>query len=811
MPRAKAKAKKDETPKEVKVVNTSTSEELFDALLKQDAEKANGTEKNNEKLHSDAEEPNVAQEESSKIPVKPANGNKGGGRGKKIEKPAENNEQDGEKEPVKKTASKGKGRKATAADVEVTAKETENIETNGGEVDNESEVKQETVVKSSGRTGGSRGKKGAKAVAEIPVEQNGGQENDMENGISEETENQEVIETKPKGRGGKKTAKTVKEPIQTESPKENSVADKKVEDVKTSAKTGGRKKKVDETKETVSTSQKDTENGINGEEDLNIEPNPPKKRGRAATKKPAAKIENDQEEPPKAETELPEKKPSKRGAKASAKVNNDMPKTEEIPKEEPEIPAKKATKRAAAKEAVKEKADVEKVPAKKARGGAKVNNKIEENTEDHSNEKSEPIEEPPTKKRSRKEPSVEKELKPQEEKPKKGRGGKRKAEKADTNEDVEVKQEKKEDEVVAQETSVPDTNNEEKPTSSRGGRKRAAPSTKKTKKANADEKVDDEKVTNAVAGIEDNDDDENDEADGSKPSKAKKKKEPARMNSTSTIYNKADFELPPLADGQTSDEPRFNLKISSWNVAGLRSWVKKDGLKFLEYEEPDIFCLQETKCVTDQLPDEVQRIPGYHPYWLCMPGGYAGVAIYSKIMPINVEYGIGNKEFDDVGRIITAEYEKFFLVNVYVPNSGRKLVNLESRMKWEKLFQEFVQKLNERKPLVICGDMNVSHQEIDLSNPKTNTKNAGFTKEERDKMTELLGLGYVDTFRHLYPDRKGAYTFWTYMGNARSRNVGWRLDYFLVSERFIKRVVDNCIRSQCMGSDHCPITLFLKL
>ncbi|KAH8352339.1 hypothetical protein KR084_003497 [Drosophila pseudotakahashii] len=255
----------------------------------------------------------------------------------------------------------------------------------------------------------------------------------------------------------------------------------------------------------------------------------------------------------------------------------------------------------------------------------------------------------------------------------------------------------------------------------------------------------------------------------------------------------------------------FNLKISSWNVAGLRAWLKKDGLQLIDLEEPDIFCLQETKCVSDQLPEEVTRLPGYHPYWLCMPGGYAGVAIYSKIMPINVEYGIGNEEFDDVGRMITAEYEKFYLINVYVPNSGRKLVNLDPRMRWEKLFQEYVQKLDALKPVVICGDMNVSHMPIDLENPKTNTKNAGFTQEERDKMTELLGLGFVDTFRHLYPDRKGAYTFWTYMANARARNVGWRLDYCLVSERFLPKVVEHEIRSQCLGSDHCPITIFFNI
>uniref|UniRef100_A0A0K8U5Z3 DNA-(apurinic or apyrimidinic site) endonuclease n=2 Tax=Bactrocera latifrons TaxID=174628 RepID=A0A0K8U5Z3_BACLA len=299
---------------------------------------------------------------------------------------------------------------------------------------------------------------------------------------------------------------------------------------------------------------------------------------------------------------------------------------------------------------------------------------------------------------------------------------------------------------------------------------------------------------------------DDDEVDGAKPAKVKKAKAPL-MNSTATKYNKDDFILPPNEDGVE----RFNLKISSWNVAGLRSWLNKDGLRYLEYESPDIFCLQEIKCTIDQLPEEVARIPGYHPYWLCMPGGYAGVAIYSKIMPINVVYGIDNKEFDGAGRMITAEYEKFFLINVYVPNSGRKLVNLEARMRWEKLFQEYVKRLDAIKPVVICGDMNVSHQAIDLANPKTNTRSAGFTQEERDKMTELLALGFVDTFRHFYPDRIGAYTYWTYMANARSRNVGWRLDYYIVSERFTKRVVDNCIRAQVMGSDHCPITLFLKI
>ncbi|KAM8715832.1 hypothetical protein ACLKA7_002817 [Drosophila subpalustris] len=293
------------------------------------------------------------------------------------------------------------------------------------------------------------------------------------------------------------------------------------------------------------------------------------------------------------------------------------------------------------------------------------------------------------------------------------------------------------------------------------------------------------------------------EADGSTTSKVKKAATVKAEAPAAGSYDKSQFPVPT--------EKEFNLKISSWNVAGLRAWLKKDGLKFVEFEEPDIFCLQETKCVNDQLPDEMTRLPGYHPYWLCMPGGYAGVAVYSKIMPINVEYGIGNEEFDDVGRIITAEYEKFFLINVYVPNSGRKLVNLEPRMRWEKLFQAYVQKLDALKPVVICGDMNVSHLEIDLANPKSNIRNAGFTKEERDKMTELLALGYVDTFRHLYPTRTGAYSYWTYMANARSRNIGWRLDYCIVSERLVSRVVDNVMRSHCLGSDHCPITVFLNI
>ncbi|XP_058981147.1 recombination repair protein 1 isoform X1 [Musca domestica] len=803
MPRAtKGKAKKDTTSEATKTL--SNAEELFDALTKEDRkDKIDATNNtndvatiNNNEEDNDDVEPAIATKASNGKTV---------GRGKKAEKVKVEKE---EKPAKKATASRGRGGKKAAAedDVEVTGKETDNVvekASNGDvELDTESEPKEEAVTTNKAK-GGRGGKRGAKASAPAVVE-NGDQ---ASNGVSDikDTEKEEKVVAKAKGRGGKKTAKASKDEAVEEVVA--AVAEEPATKV-SKAKAGGRKKKVEEKTEPEPVPVK---------EEQADEPEPPKKKGRAAASKKSA-------------------------AKEPVVVENSSEASEIV------LPAKKATKRGAKDSGAKEKEEVEKVPPKKARGSGKAtkNSKTEEAAAETPQENGEaPVEAAIPKKRGRKEPSVEKEIKTEAEKPKKGRGGKRKAaDKAVEEEEepvVETKQVK--EEATAEVTEETTTTTTEKPTTSRGGgggRKRAAPSTNKTKKTAADankaetndKNVDEDKATVASNHKDVGDDEDEDEADGSKrkldmtcgtqlkkllfscftATKAKKKKDSPPLNSTSTTYNKADFDLPPLPEGQTAgDEPRFNLKISSWNVAGLRSWLKKEGLKFLEYEEPDIFCLQETKCTTDQLPEEVQRIPGYHPYWLCMPGGYAGVAIYSKIMPINVEYGIGNKEFDDAGRIITAEYEKFFLINVYVPNSGRKLVNLDARMKWEKLFQEFVEKLNARKPLVICGDMNVSHQEIDLANPKTNTRNAGFTKEERDKMSELLALGYIDTFRHLYPDRKGAYTFWTYMGNARSRNVGWRLDYFLVSERFVKKVVDNCIRSQCMGSDHCPITLFLKL
>ncbi|XP_063701412.1 recombination repair protein 1-like [Culicoides brevitarsis] len=289
------------------------------------------------------------------------------------------------------------------------------------------------------------------------------------------------------------------------------------------------------------------------------------------------------------------------------------------------------------------------------------------------------------------------------------------------------------------------------------------------------------------------------------PKEKKAKAEPKpKLNKAATNFSNIDFGIP-------GGEKEFNYKISSINVAGLRAFIEKGGFEFVEHEKPDILCLQETKCVEDQLPDAAKNLKGYHPYWLCKPGGHAGVALYSKVMPIHVEYGIGDPEQDSEGRILTAEYEKFYLVCTYVPNAGRKLVTLDKRLRWNKLFEAHVKRLDAKKPVIITGDMNVAHAEIDLANPKSNKRNAGFTQEERDGMTDLLNLGFVDTFRHFYPDKEKAYTFWTYMANARAKNVGWRLDYFLTSERFLGKVVDNVMRSEVMGSDHCPITLFLKL
>lgn len=309
---------------------------------------------------------------------------------------------------------------------------------------------------------------------------------------------------------------------------------------------------------------------------------------------------------------------------------------------------------------------------------------------------------------------------------------------------------------------------------------------------------------------------EEDEREVEKPSRkrakgkvdkpAEKKSEGKKlMNKTETDYSKLNFDN----DKVTASGGQCNLKISSWNVDGMRAWLKKGGLKYLEEENPHILCLQETKCSEEKLPPDF-TVKGYHSYWCSgEKEGYAGVALFSKNKPMKVSYGIGVEDHDGEGRAITAEYENFYLVTTYVPNAGRGLVTLPKRLSWDVAFRDYLKSLDSVKPVILCGDMNVSHKEIDLANPKTNTKNAGFTKEEREGMTELLAQGYIDTFRHFYPEETGAYTFWTYMSAARSRNVGWRLDYFIVSERIIGQICDSVIRSEVLGSDHCPIVLFL--
>ncbi|OQR70694.1 DNA-(apurinic or apyrimidinic site) lyase-like [Tropilaelaps mercedesae] len=254
-----------------------------------------------------------------------------------------------------------------------------------------------------------------------------------------------------------------------------------------------------------------------------------------------------------------------------------------------------------------------------------------------------------------------------------------------------------------------------------------------------------------------------------------------------------------------------SLKIASWNINGIRAWLPKGGLDYISKEVPDVLCVQETKCSDDNLPNEIQSVNGYKSYFLAGDKkGYSGVGILTKIEPLKVTYGIRVAKHDLEGRVITMEFDDFFLVNVYVPNAGRGLIRLEYRMQWDKDFRAYLCKLKEQKAVILTGDLNVAHQEIDLANPKSNKRNAGFTQEERDGLTALLDQGFVDTFRRLYPDRAKAYTFWTYMMNARAKNVGWRLDYFIVSEQFIDRIIDNEIRDKVMGSDHCPIVLHIK-
>ena len=249
------------------------------------------------------------------------------------------------------------------------------------------------------------------------------------------------------------------------------------------------------------------------------------------------------------------------------------------------------------------------------------------------------------------------------------------------------------------------------------------------------------------------------------------------------------------------------MKLVSWNVAGFRACLKKGFDDFFKNVNADVFCIQESKVTEEQL----EYMPeGYHR--LLYPAekkGYSGTLVYTKTKPISVTYGMGIEEHDHEGRIITMEYEKIYLVNVYVPNVKRDLSRLEYRMVWEDDFRAYLKKLEKTKPVVVCGDFNVAHEEIDIKNAKSNRGNAGFTDEERAKYTELLQAGFIDTYRHYHPD-EAIYTWWSYMGKAREKNIGWRIDYFIVSKNFIKEVTDTKIYNEIMGSDHCPIGITIK-
>ena len=255
------------------------------------------------------------------------------------------------------------------------------------------------------------------------------------------------------------------------------------------------------------------------------------------------------------------------------------------------------------------------------------------------------------------------------------------------------------------------------------------------------------------------------------------------------------------------------MKLISWNVNGLRAVINKGFKEFFKEIDADIFCIQETKMQEAQLDENILEIfEGYNAYWnSAEKKGYSGTAIFTKQKPLNVTYGIGKEEHDKEGRVITLELEKFYMVNIYTPNSKRELERLDYRQLWEDEIRAYLLKLKENKPVVMCGDLNVAHEEIDLKNPKTNRKNAGFTDEERAKMTELLNAGFVDTYRYKYPEVEGKYSWWSYMFHAREKNAGWRIDYFIVSENLKDKIEDAKILDDIYGSDHCPVELDLNI
>lgn len=251
------------------------------------------------------------------------------------------------------------------------------------------------------------------------------------------------------------------------------------------------------------------------------------------------------------------------------------------------------------------------------------------------------------------------------------------------------------------------------------------------------------------------------------------------------------------------------MKFISWNVNGLRACVGKGFLDFFNQIDADFFCLQETKLSEGQIDLE---LPGYHQYWnYAQKKGYSGTAIFAKEPPLAVTYGIGVEELDTEGRMVTLEYPEFYLVTCYTPNAQRELARIDHRMVWDEAFRQYLHRLDEQKPVIVCGDLNVAHQEIDLKNPKSNRGNAGFSDEERGSFTQTLACGFTDSFRYLYPDKEGAYSWWSYMFKAREKNAGWRIDYFLVSNRIAEKIQEASIHADILGSDHCPVGLELSI
>ncbi len=251
------------------------------------------------------------------------------------------------------------------------------------------------------------------------------------------------------------------------------------------------------------------------------------------------------------------------------------------------------------------------------------------------------------------------------------------------------------------------------------------------------------------------------------------------------------------------------MKLISWNVNGLRACMQKGFLDFFNAIGADIFCIQESKLSAGQLG---LTLPGYHQYWnFAEKKGYSGTAIFTKEEPLHASYGIGVPEHDHEGRVITLEFPGFYIVTCYTPNSQRELARLSYRMEWEDAFQNYIHTLDGKKPVILCGDLNVAHEEIDLKNPKSNRQNAGFSDEERGKMTDFLKSGFTDTFRHFYPDLAGVYSWWSYMFQARAKNAGWRIDYFLTSARLDGKLTGAKIHTDVLGSDHCPVELTLEI